>query len=51
MAEAVEVHTPTSSLKLTEKFMNHVADLNNWSYSRRFLKVFPELEGVLNIMD
>jgi len=51
VAEAVEVHTNTGSLVLTEKFMNHVADLNNWTYGRKFLKAFPELEGVLNVMD
>lgn len=48
---AIEKHPDTSETRLTEAFIEHAFDYNNWSVSSKILATFPELDGEIQFHD
>ena len=42
---AIDIDPETGSMAVSEAFAEHACDLGNWSISRGFAAVFPEMRG------
>jgi len=48
---AIEQDLVTNVRRLTNKFIEHIREYDNWSISREFLHAFPELSGRIRVHD
>ncbi|KAL9621761.1 MAG: hypothetical protein Q9160_003879 [Pyrenula sp. 1 TL-2023] len=48
---AVEIDPTTGSLYLTPAFEEHVMNDKNWTYSKAYVEMFPELKGILQFKE
>jgi len=51
MAAAIETDPITQQLKLTKDFEVHAANYVNWSVESSILQIFPEIVGLMRIVD
>ena len=51
LLDAVEVDEADGLLYPTEVFERHARDYRNWTFSREFVGVFPELGGLVEMND
>ena len=51
MAAAIETDPITQQLNLTKDFEVHAANYVNWSVEPGILQVFPEIVGLMRIVD
>jgi len=48
---AIELHPETGCMVISDVFASHICNLSNWSVSRKFGEVFPELRGFHHIVE
>jgi hypothetical protein len=48
---ALDMDLETRTVTLSDGFAKHICDLSNWSISRRFADVFPELRGFYRMVE
>ena len=51
MKEAIEQNRATGATRLTQRFVDHVMNYDNWSVEASLLKIFPEIAGRIRIHD
>ena len=51
LEEAIDIDPRTGKLTISKAFAEHVWELDNWSFSRGFGAVFPELAKRYHILD
>lgn len=44
---ALEINPATASLHLTRTFKEHVMNQENWTYSKAYFEMFPEVHNML----